>query len=122
MSDAFCTLDYGEQLVLRYRTSGLTRKDFAKQEGISASTLDYYVRRERGSALPATYAPNRIVAVDVVASEEEPSRRDTASAFPAGVAIRLANGRTLEVQRGFDRELLLDVLAALEANSSEERG
>jgi transcriptional regulator with XRE-family HTH domain len=40
-------LDYGEQLVKRYRASGLTRKEFAERSGISVSTLAYYVRRER---------------------------------------------------------------------------
>jgi transcriptional regulator with XRE-family HTH domain len=47
MSDSYSSLDYGEQLVRRYRASGLTRKEFAERSGISVSTLDYYVRRER---------------------------------------------------------------------------
>ena len=102
MSDAFDSLDYGEQLVIRYRASGRTRKEFAEQAGISVSTLDYYVRRERRASMPADFTPNSILPVDLVASGEEPCGVDAAPAFAGGIAIRLANGRVVEVERGFD--------------------
>lgn len=121
MSDAFSTLDYGEQLVIRYRASGLTRKEFAEQSGISVSTLAYYVRRERRASLPAGFTPNRIVPVDLVASDQMPFNQGAGSAFSSGVAIRLANGRTVELQRGFDAQLLGEVLAVLEAEGGGER-
>lgn len=38
-----------------------------------------------------------------------------------GVVIRLAGGRVVEVERGFDAELLCEVLAALEARGAGER-
>jgi len=107
--------------VIRYRASGLTRKEFAEESGISVSTLAYYVRRERRSSLPVDSRPNRILPVDLVGSGEDFSR-ESGVAFCGGIAIRLANGRTLEVQRGFDRELLCDVLAVLEGESIGERG
>jgi transcriptional regulator with XRE-family HTH domain len=47
MSDSYSSFDYGEQVVKRYRASGLTRKAFAEGSGISVSALAYYVRRER---------------------------------------------------------------------------
>ena len=122
MSDTFSSLDYGEQLVIRYRASGLTRKEFAERFGISVSTLAYYVRRERKATLPAGFTPNRIVPVDLVASDEKPSSQGAGSTFSSGVAIRLANGRAVEVQRGFDAQLLCDVLAVLEGDSTGERG
>lgn len=120
MSDVFDSLDYGEQLVMRYRASGMTRKEFAAQADISVSTLDYYVRRERRASLPAALPPNRILPVDLVAADTE--------AFPAaapaestGIRIGLANGRVVEVRRGFDAELLLELLVVLEARASQER-
>jgi transcriptional regulator with XRE-family HTH domain len=121
MRDAFSSLDYGEQLVMRYRASGLTRKEFAEQSGISVSTLAYYVQRERRVTSPSGYTPNRIVPVDLVLPEEDPSRRESPY-LPGGIAIRLANGRAVEVQRGFDAQLLCDVLAVLEENRIGERG
>ena len=121
MSDSISSLDYGEQLVMRYRASGLTRKEFAEQSGVSVSTLAYYVRRERSASLPSDSRPNRILPVDLVGSAEEFSR-ESGLAFCGGIAIRLASGRAIEVQRGFDAELLRDVLAVLEGKRSEERG
>lgn len=119
MSDTYSLVDYGEQLVLRYRASGLTRKEFAEQADISVSTLDYYVRRERKAALPAALLPNRILPVDLIAADRQLSGT-VATAQSAGIAIRLANGRAVEVGRGFDAELLLDLLAVLEGNKREE--
>ncbi|MCW5796849.1 MAG: hypothetical protein KIS97_21160 [Nitrospira sp.] len=59
--------------------------------------------------------------MDLVLPEEDPSRRES-PCLPGGIAIRLANGRAVEVQRGFDAELLCDVLAVLEENRTGERG
>ncbi|MCC6263734.1 MAG: helix-turn-helix transcriptional regulator [Bryobacterales bacterium] len=74
MKDSNSSLDYGEQLVMRYRASGMTRKDFAARSGISVSTLDYYVRRERKASLPVAFAPSRLLPVALVASEEAASQ------------------------------------------------
>ena len=121
MSDSFWSLDYGEQLVRRYRASGLTRKEFAERSGIAVSTLAYYVRRERGVASPSGFTPNRIVPVDLVLPEENSSRQESAC-LPGGIAIRLANGLAVEVHRGFDAQLLREVLAVLEMPVAGERG
>ncbi len=34
-------------ILAQYRASGLTQRKFAKQEGVSLSTLTYWLRRER---------------------------------------------------------------------------
>lgn len=120
MSDSFDSLDYGEQLVMLYRTSGMARKEFAAQQDIAVSTLDYYVRRERKASQPTGFAPNRIVPVDLIASEET-GLQAKAPAPSTGIRIRLAKGRIVEVEHGFDAELLLDVLAVLDGNLSEAR-
>lgn len=121
MSDLLSSLDYGEQLVMRYRASGLTRKEFAEQSGIPVSTLAYYVGRERRATFPTGFTPNRIVPVDLFLPEEDPSGR-ASPYLPGGIVIRLANGRAVEVHRGFDAQLLGEVLGVLEANTNEERG
>ncbi len=120
MSDSISSLDYVEQLVKRYRASGMTRKYFAARSGISVSTLDRYVRRERDGSLPAAFAPSRNLPVEIAAPEEAASRA-SAPAASTGLRIRLANGRALEVERGFDAGLLLEVLAVLEENARGER-
>lgn len=120
MSDLFGSLDYGEQLLRRYRASGMSRKGFAARSGISVSTLDYYVRRERKACLPVAFAPSRILPVEFLASEETTLQANSPAA-PAGIRIRLANGRALEIERGFDAGLLLEVLAVLEENVRGER-
>ena len=43
-------LDYGEDLVWRYRASGRTRKEFAAEAGIAVTTLDDYIRRVNRSS------------------------------------------------------------------------
>ena len=121
MSDSFSSLDYGEQLVMRYRASGLTRRQFAAQADISVSTLDYYVRREGRASPSVAVAPNRILPVDLIAPEETDSQENV-PVTSAGIGIRLANGRVVEVERGFDAALLLEVLAVVETNRTGERG
>ena len=120
MNDSNSSLDYGEQLEMRYRASGMTRKGFAARSGVSVSTLDYYVRRERKASLPVAFAPSRILPVEFVASEET-TLQAGAPAAPAGIRIRLADGRALEIERGFDAGLLLEVLTVLEENARGER-
>jgi transcriptional regulator with XRE-family HTH domain len=115
-----CSLDYGEELVVRFRASGLTRREFAARAGISVSTLDYYVRRERKASLPAALPVNRILPVDLIAAEGEVAGASRIG--PAGgVSIWLSNGRRIEVRRGFDAQLLREVLAVLEAEGGGER-
>lgn len=120
MSDSFPGVDYGEQLVARYRASGLTRKEFAVRADISVSTLGYYLRRERKASPSAAVAPSRILPVEFVVPEEAAAQASAPVGF-GGIRIRLANGRLLEVERGFDAQLLREVLAVLEANRGEER-
>ncbi|MCC6264029.1 MAG: helix-turn-helix transcriptional regulator [Bryobacterales bacterium] len=120
MKDSNFSLDYGEQLVMRYRTSGMTRKDLAARSGVSVSTLNYYVRRERKASLPDAFAPGRLLPVEFAAPEGA-TRQASEPAASAGIRICLASGRALEVERGFDAGLLFEVLAALGGNTQGER-
>ncbi len=81
MSNTEFPLDYGAELVLRYRMSGLTRKEFAAQSGIAVSTLDYCLRRERSVSSAAAVRPNRILPVDLVACEKACSRATVSALY-----------------------------------------
>jgi transcriptional regulator with XRE-family HTH domain len=120
MTDSLCSRDYGEDLVIRFRASGLRRREFAEREGVSVSTLDYYVRRERRASLPDALPVNRIVPVDLIAAEAEVAGASM-TAPSGGISIWLSDSRRIEVRRGFDAELLGEVLAVLEADGGGER-
>lgn len=106
--------------MIRFRASGLTRREFAAGEGISVSTLDYYVRRERKAPLPGALPVNRILPVDWIAAESEAAGASM-MAPSGGISIWVSNSRRIEVRRGFDAQLLGEVLAVLEADGGGER-
>lgn len=80
MSDSFPGVDYGEQLVACYRANGLGRKEFTA---------------------PARVARKRVVAVERVGREGKVAAASGAAGL-GGIAIRRANVRVGEAQRGFD--------------------
>jgi hypothetical protein len=115
-----CSLDDGDDLVIRFRVSGLIRREFSVRVGTSVSTLDSYVWRERRASLPIAMPVNRTHPVDLIASAGGMPEVGAAARW-GGVAVRLANDRSVEVPRGFDAQLLRGVLAVLEAGSARER-
>ena len=120
MTDSLCSLDYGEDLVVRFRASGLTRREFAERAGVPVSTLDYYVRRERKASLAGALPVNRILPVDLIAAEAEVA--EASMMAPAGgISIWISRIRRIEVRRGFDAQLLREVLAVLEAEGGGDR-
>ena len=75
-----------EQVVLQYRASGLSQREFSQQSGIKLSTLGRYIRRDGRSE-----APQQMVRVKV-ASPVEPE---------AGFVLMLGNGRRIASGWGF---------------------
>jgi hypothetical protein len=108
-------LDYGEDLVWRYRASGRTRKEFAAEAGVPVTTLDYYIRQVNRNRSADETAVSRILPVELVSGEHEETATRGAQST---VVVRLGNGRRIEVHRGFDAQLLGEVLAVLEANTN----
>ena len=118
-----------ERLVLEFAQSGLTRRDFCAQHGLSVAALDQYRKRfrtlepsptqpqpaeKRGSQRPVFVAgvENRILPVEFV-------RRTApvcASVIERDRALRveLANGRCIEVAHGFDGSTLERLVVVLE--------
>ncbi len=95
--------DRGTKLASAYRAGDLSRRAFCEQAGIAAvSTLDYYLRREN----ERLKKKQRLLPVVVTVKPEEGKTPE--------ITVRARNGRRIEVRRGFDPELLLRVLNALE--------
>jgi transposase-like protein len=108
---------YWRTIVEEQRTSGLSVAAFCQQRGLTASSLFAWRRRLQGNG-PVQHAnaksskarPSTFAEVNVQA------RRQVPEVAPAAcLELRLRGDRSVVVPRGFDRQHLMDLLAALEA-------
>jgi transposase len=100
--------DRWRELIRRQAASGLSVAEFCRRDRVPSSSL-FAWKRKLGLSPPA--APAFVEAVVA-------ARSDSAGFRPreAGVIeIRLRGGRRVRIRRGFDRALLVEVVAALEA-------
>ncbi len=96
-----------DQLVAEYEAEGLSRQEFCRKHGLALGTLDRYRRRRRVPAKKT--GESRWVAVEVSGAKPMDS-----SAPGGALAVVLTNGRRIEVKRGFDTDLLAQLLGLLE--------
>lgn len=96
-----------DQLVAEYEAAGLSRQEFCRQHGLSVGALDRYRRRRQVPDKKAS--ESRWVAVEVSGA-----RRMDSSEPGVALAVVLTNGRRIEVKRGFDANLLAQLLPLLE--------
>jgi transposase-like protein len=89
------------EIIRRQQASGLSVAAFCRRSGVAASSLYAWKRRWAAAATPAFVEAK-------VAEEPAPP------APSAAIELRLGGGRRLRVRRGFDRDLLVQVLAVLE--------
>ena len=82
-----------------YRTGEKTRADFCRERGITLSTLDYYLRRDRQKP------KQKLLPVRLVADEKRTS---------SAMAVVLGNGRRIEVTADFDAPGLSRLIAVAE--------
>ena len=87
-------------LLENYQRSGLTRREFCQQIGISVSTLDYYRRRESHKRSQK----QQLVRVNI----ESP-------VVDSCFTIALANGRRIETGARFDEAALARLIHIVEA-------
>jgi transposase-like protein len=104
---------------MEYEQSGLTRRVFCRQHGISPATLDNYRRQhacESGHALDAAPAPRSASAFGFVPVElvERLSPHRQRSDDSASLHIELVSGRRIAVSAGFDAATLTRLIAVLE--------
>jgi transposase-like protein len=108
-----------DRLVMEYEQSGLTRRIFCRQHGISLATLDNYRRRlacgsgQAPDAGPAPTIASAVTFVPVELVERSSLHRKTAD-DGACLHIELAGGRRISVSSGFDAGTLTRLLAVLE--------
>jgi len=94
-------------LVERQRSSGLSVAAFCRRDGVAASS--FFAWKRKLGFVPATPAFVEATVAGTPPPPPPPARS-------AGrVEVRLRGGRRVRVGRGFDRDLLAEVVAALEA-------
>jgi len=108
-----------DRLVMEYEQSGLTRRTFCSQHGISLATLDNYRRQRAGDpdqAQDAALAPTNAPAVTFVPVEliERTSPHRRMASDGASLHLELAGGRRIAVTAGFDAATLTRLIAVLE--------
>jgi hypothetical protein len=93
-----------EELVKEFESSGLRRKEFCAQRGLSLGTLDLYRKRCR---MGAGGAESKGVLARVKISEGQAGRG-------SGLHLVLSDGLRVEVAEGFDGATLKRLLALIE--------
>jgi hypothetical protein len=90
------------QQVREYQASGLSRQEYCQQKQIPVPQLDYWKRKFRRSTPKSLVSPPTPW-IPVTICEEPTSGADT------GIRLWLGRAR-VEVSRGFDRQVLAEVL------------
>lgn len=108
-----------DRLVMEYEQSGLARRTFCSQHGISLATLDNYRRQRAGSpgqvqdSAPTSTSSSAVTFVPIELVERSSLHRQTAG-NDAGIYIELVSGRRIAVTAGFDATTLTRLIAVLE--------
>lgn len=95
------------QIVAEFATSHMPQSEFCRSRGISRSSLDRYLRRQRAQDL-GSGASHRLLAVEVRAAS------GSSASNGGGLVVALASGRRIEVNRGFDAATLERLLMILD--------
>ena len=90
------------QLVAEYQAGGVSQVEFCQRHGVSLATLARY--RKRCETQAEATAAGGWVAVELCGN----------SGAGSGLAVALAKGRRIEVERGFDAHTLTQLLDLLE--------
>src|SRR5687767_3547021 len=122
------------EIIERQQASGLSIAAFCRDDGVPASSFFAWKRRLAASppgvsAAVPTNAPAAVPAPATVTAAAPassfpgfveatvPDIRSAAAAAAAAIQVRLRGGRRLLVGRGFDRDLLAEVVAFFEGRS-----
>lgn len=96
------------QIVSEFATSGMPQSEFCGSRGISRSSLDRHLRKQRAQD-QGSRAGNRLLAVEIRAASGS-----SAGQYGGGLVVGLTNGRRIEVNRGFDAATLERLLTVLD--------
>jgi hypothetical protein len=95
------------QIVSEFAISGMQQSEFCGSRGISRSTLDRHLRKQRAQDQGSS-AGNRLLAVEIRTESGRPASSSS------GLVVGLTSGRRIEVNRGFDAATLEHLLTVLE--------
>ncbi|HJY88894.1 MAG TPA: hypothetical protein VJ255_01390 [Candidatus Acidoferrum sp.] len=98
-----------QRLVGEFGTSGLSRGEFCRIHGMTLSTLQRGLKRERTEPSDIQSDGKRLVRVKVIGGSGTVDRQG-----PCAMAVVLAKGRRIELSRDFDAAQLRRVVEALE--------
>ena len=98
-----------QRLVSEFGTSGLARSEFCRIHGMTLSTLQRGLKRERLESGASQSSDKRLVRVKVIGGNRAADREGRCA-----MAVVLANGRRIELNRHFDASQLPRVVEALE--------
>lgn len=93
------------QIVAEFATSGMQQNEFCRSRGISRSTLDRHLRKQRVQD-QRSRSSNRLLAVEVRTASASSARHSS------GLVV-LTSGHRIEVNQGFDAATLQRLLAVL---------
>jgi hypothetical protein len=95
------------QIVSEFATSGMPQSEFCGSRGISRSSLDRHLRKQRAQD-QGSRASNRLLAVEI--------RRASGSSAStsSGLVVVLSSRRRIEVNRDFDAATLERLLTVLD--------
>src|SRR5260370_34428441 len=95
------------QIVSEFATSGMPQSEFCSSRGISRSSLDRHLRKQRAQD-QGSRAGNRLLAVEIRAESGRPASTSS------GLVVGLTSGRRIEVNRGVDGATLDRLLTVLD--------
>jgi hypothetical protein len=92
-----------QELLARFESSGLSRVEFCRAEGVSLASLARY---RKWQAREDPVAGGQLVPVEVTALRLDPQN--------AALVVAVRGGRRIEVGRGFDARTLAQLVGVLE--------
>jgi|ERR1700760_4668600 transposase-like protein len=98
-----------QRLVSEFGTSGLSRGEFCRIHGVTLSTLQRGLRRERTKSGEIQRDGKKLVRVKVIGGSGTADREGRCA-----MAVVLAKGRRIELSRDFDAAQLRRLVEALE--------
>jgi hypothetical protein len=96
------------QIVAEFATSGMQQIEFCRSRGISRSTLDRHLRKQRVQDQRSKGLHNRLLAVEIRTANGNSASNNS------GLVVALMSGRRIEVNRDFDGATLERLLTTLD--------
>lgn len=96
-----------DQLVAEYEAGGLSRQEFCVRHGLALATLDRY-RKGRQQQRESSSADSRFIRVELSGGKQAAGRSSS------DLIVLLSSARRIEVKRGFDADMLTELVRVLE--------